>query len=300
MIAPPLKPGGTIGICSPSSLVDEARLRGELEPAMRRQGFNPRAASNICASTHGYLAAPEERAADFNELVADSKVELILFGGGEGGNELLPYIDFEALKRAPRRIASYSDGTTLLNAIWALTGVETYYGWSPWLFEDLRHYDFGQFRSMLMGGGANRLESNSEWIALHGGRARGTLVGGYSRNFAMLLGSAYFPIDISKPHLLFIEDHERFGGVDYVSAMLSHIEQSPFMASVTGLLFGHYSRPRSAQLLGRLERFGRAHGIPVAYCDDFGHGVNHAILPIGRPAELDADALELRYLSELY
>lgn len=296
MIAPSLRPGGTIGICSPSSLMDEEYLHNVLAPAVRRQGFVLRPARNLCASTHGYLAAPEERAADLNELVADGHVDLILFGGGEGSNELLPYIDFDALRRMPRRIASYSDGTTILNALWARTGLETYYGWTPHLFEDLRPYDYLNFQNMLMRDGIERHTPNSEWVTLHGGRARGVLVGGYSRNFALLLGSAYFPIDMSEPHLLFLEDHERFGGVDYVSAMLSHIEQSPFMDSVTGLLFGHYSQPRSPLLLARLKRFGEAHDIPVAYCDDFGHGVNHAILPIGRAAELDADAQELRYL----
>ncbi len=296
MIAPALEPGGTIGMCSPSSLVDAEYLRTVLEPAVRRQGFALRPARNLCAATYGYLAAPEERAADFNELVADARVGLILFSGGEGSNELLPLIDYEALRRAPRRIASYSDGTTLLNAIWARTGIVTYYGWTPYLFEDLRLYDYRNFERMLMRDDATRHLPNSEWIALRGGHARGVLVGGYTRNFALLLGGDYFPLAPGEPHLLFLEDHESFGGVDYVSAMLSHIEQSPFMASVTGLLFGHYSKPRSAQLLERLERFGRAHGVPVVYCDDFGHGVNHAILPIGRLAELDADAGELRYL----
>lgn len=296
MIAPPLKPGGTIGMCSPSSLVDEEYLRTVLEPAVRRQGFILRPAKNIFARTHGYLASPEERGADLNELVADEQVGLILFGGGEGSNELLPYIDFDAIKSAPRRISSYSDGTTILNAIWARTGLETYYGWTPHLFEDLRLYDYRNFQNMLMRDKAVRHEHNSEWVTLHGGKASGVLVGGYSRNFAMLLGSAYFPIDLNQSYVLFLEDHASFGNVDYISAMLTHIEQHPFIDSVTGLLFGHYSKPRSQQLLERLERFGQAHNIPVVYCDDFGHGVNHAILPIGHTAELDADAQELIYL----
>ncbi|MBD5488573.1 MAG: hypothetical protein HDR13_07230 [Lachnospiraceae bacterium] len=31
----------------------------------------------------------------------------------------------------------------------------------------------------------------------------------------------------------------------------------------------------------------KKYSIPVAYCDDFGHGSNHAIFPIGRKAVLD-------------
>lgn len=59
------------------------------------------------------------------------------------------------------------------------------------------------------------------------------------------------------------------------------------MEQVTGLLFGHYSDDVSPLLFEVLERFGKKYSIPVACCDDFGHGFNHAIFPIGRGAVLD-------------
>lgn len=68
---------------------------------------------------------------------------------------------------------------------------------------------------------------------------------------------------------------------------LTCIGQSRLMEQVTGLLFGHYSDSVSPLLFEVLERFGAAYHIPVAYCDDFGHGINHAIFPIGREAVLD-------------
>ncbi len=46
---------------------------------------------------------------------------MVLFGGGEGGNELLPYIDFENIATHPKIVCSYSDGTTILNAIYTKT-----------------------------------------------------------------------------------------------------------------------------------------------------------------------------------
>lgn len=45
----------------------------------------------------------------------------------------------------------------------------------------------------------------------------------------------------------------------------------------------------------RMESFGKRSGIPVVYCDDFGHGTNHAILPVGVKAEFDADRKILKY-----
>lgn len=77
----------------------------------------------------------------------------------------------------------------------------------------------------------------------------------------------------------FIEELDKFQSVQDVSMFLTCIGQSRLMEQVTGLLFGYYFEV--------LERFGKKYSIPVAYCDDFGHGTNHAIFPIGRKAVLD-------------
>lgn len=294
MRAPALSRNGVIGICSPSHIPQKEDYAVIFE-AIRRKGYCVREADNLYKDTYGYLASPEERAADFNQLVADPEVELILFGGGEGANELLPYIDFENIRQHPKRICSYSDGTTVLNAIWANTGLETYYGQGIGAFRDLRCYDYEHFLHHLVLDDMAVHEANSVWRVMNPGRAEGILLGGYVRNFAMQLSSRYFPVDLTKKYVLFIEDHKMFGGIDYVSAMLSHIEQSDFMHSVTGLIFGHYDTELHPELLSRLKRFGERYAIPVVYCDDFGHGVNHAILPVGRRAELDTEHCTLRY-----
>lgn len=295
MIASCLKPGGTIGICSPSHIARREDYETILE-AIHAMGFRTVEADNLYRSTYGYLAAPEERAADFNQLIRDPEVELVLFGGGEGSNELLPYIDFEAIRQNPKRICSYSDGTTILGAVWALTGLETYYGLAPKMFRNMTDYDRGHFLSHLVRDDAQVHVPSGEWHVQTVGAAEGTLVGGYSRNFAMLLGSQYYPIDLDRRYILFLEDHEQFGGPAYVSAMLSHIEQTGFARCVAGLLFGHYSLDPYPELRARIRRFAEKYGIPSACCDDFGHGVNHAVLPIGHAVRFDTSVPELRYL----
>ena len=288
MKAPALRPGGTIGICSPSHIAEYWDYQNIIN-AIRSKGFQVREADNLYKDTYGYLATPQERAADFNQLIADPEVELILFGGGEGANELLPYIDFENIKRHPKRIVSYSDGTFLLNPIWAQTGLETYYGQAPPNFLDMTWYDEKHFFEHMVYDCMREHVANSEWKVQTHGRAEGILIGGYARNFAMILGSKYMPVDYAQKYILFVEDHESFGGVDYVSAMLTHIEQDPFMDCVTGVIFGNDSGNENWQLLWRVQRLGEERQIPVVYCDDFGHGWNHAIMPIGRKASLDTE-----------
>lgn len=307
MRARPLPKGGTIGICSPSHVplyeaapgqgIPWGRAYKNIIGEMGKAGFQVVQAQNLYKNTWGYLASDTERAADLNQLAADGGVGCILFGGGEGSPELLPYLDFELFRAHPKRICSYSDGTTLLNAIWANTGLETYYGQDPTCFtEKAGPYERRHFEGHILGDSMKEHEKNSPWLALAPGVGEGVLCGGYTMNFALLQGTKYFPVDLGEPHLLFLEDHEMFGGADRVSALLACIEQSDFMRTVTGLLFGSFAGHPCPELYARLKLLGQRHHIPVVYCDDFGHGENHAILPIGRRARLDADACTLSYL----
>jgi muramoyltetrapeptide carboxypeptidase len=76
---------------------------------------------------------------------------------------------------------------------------------------------------------------------------------------------------------------------------LSHIEQSGFMNCVTGLIFGQYSEEPSPILSNILLRLSSKYNIPTIKCDDFDHGINNAIIPIGINVELDAGKCLLNY-----
>lgn len=296
MVGRLLKTGDTIGVVSPSHVATAERYAPMLE-GLRRLGFRVKEGKNLYKATYGYSATGLERAQDFNDMARDPEVKLVLFGGGEGGNEVVPFLDFGAIRDNPKRYLSYSDGTDILNAIWMKAGLVAYYGQTPGIFGEISEYDLGQFRANLCEGGVNRHVGNSPWRTIRAGRAEGTLVGGYLGNLALMLGAEHFPWDREGEYLLFLEDHEMFSSMDRFSAMLSRVEFSPFMDRVTGLLFGHYSETVPEALYARLARLGEARGIPVAYCDDFGHGKNHAILPIGCRARLDAEE-GLWYLHE--
>ena len=286
MIADRLNYGDTIGIISPSHIAGPEKYKHVIS-VLNSLGFKVKTGKNLYKSTYGYSATEMERAEDLNNMFSDADVKMVFFGGGEGGNELLPYIDFENIAKNPKIVCSYSDGTTILNAIYTKTGLITYYGQTPGIFKDLRYYDYMQFTSHFIDGYEGKFVSNSEWQCICKGVCEGILIGGYSRNFALLTGSDYFPYDKKERYILFLEDHEKFSELDELSSYISHIEQSGFMRNVTGLIFGHYSEMPYPELFRRLERAGEKHNIPVAYCDDFGHGINHAILPIGSFARLD-------------
>lgn len=224
MQADRLPRGGTIGIFCPSHIATTERYEPMIA-AMERLGFHVKLGANAQRDTYGYAASAQERAEDLNALVADDSVQMILFGGGESAAEILPLIDYENIRRHPKLFGSYSDGTSILNAIYAQTGLITYYGTGPGIFSDLRHYDYMQFCAHFVEGyGAEQFVSDSRWKTLRGGRCEGTLIGGYASLFGLMLANRRFRYDPGTRYLLFLEDHEKFSDVGAVSAYLACIE----------------------------------------------------------------------------
>lgn len=293
-----LSRNGTIGIFCPSHVGDAERYARNIA-TLERLGFKVKLGANMYKDTYGYAASAEERAADINALISDDSVQMICFSGGESAVEVLPLIDYENIRRHPKLFSSYSDGTSILNAIYAKTGLVTYYGAGVGEFFDLRYYDYMQFCSHFVEGyEAEKFVSDSTWKTLCGGSCEGTLIGGYASLFGLMLANEHFRYDADRKYLLFLEDHERFSNVGAVSTYLAFISQSAFMHHVTGLIFGHFAVNAPDDLLRSLERFGVKHRIPVVYTDDFGHGTRHAIMPIGVNAMLDADKQTLTFIGE--
>lgn len=283
-----LKYGDTIGIISPSWVADKNDYE-KYAKGIEKLGFQIKFGKNIYKDTYQYTASVKERVDDINEMIHDESVKMIFFGGGYGSVDLIPYIDYKKIKENPKLFLSYSDGTSILNAVYAQTGITTYYGQTPGLYSNLSEYDRKQFISHLVDGEVHHHVTNSNWHTIKAGCSEGILIGGYLVNFVLTLENRFFPYQMDKNYILFIEESEKFQSVYDVSMFLTCIGQSRLMERVTGLLFGHYSDDISPLLFEILKRFGEKYGIPIAYCDDFGHGVNHAIFPIGREAFLDTE-----------
>lgn len=285
--------GDTIGLISPSHIAIRERY-AEIIASLEKLGFKVKAGRNLYADP----ATAEQRADDLNSMVLDDEVKLIFFGGGYGSVDLLPLMDYDAIKKHPKAFLTYSDGTTILNAIYVMTGLSSFYGQTPGNFENADEYTLNHFFGNIVDRNNQVFVKNSPWRILKDGSCEGILIGGYTENFALMLGSRYFSYDKNQKYILFLEDHERFSSVARVSALLSNIEQSDFMNCVSGLIFGHYSENVPDELIDRLTRLCRTWGIPGIYCDDFGHGANHGILPLGSKGRFNTEECELKLFYE--
>ena len=211
-------------------------------------------------------------------------------------------IDYDYLRAHPKRLCSYSDGTFVLSAVWsgAPALLTTYYGMAPGAFSDLREYDYAETPCSTRRGSAEHAHRQHPLEPLdrraRAGRADG---GGYLRNVALMLRGDYLRYDRQQKYVLFLEDHEKFGDRAYVSAMLSHIEQSGVMACVSG------SAGRSLFRNGRIPScfpactrswpaLGHSRWFTVATISAMAAATPS--LDIGRRVELNADQGTMTYL----
>lgn len=295
MIVERLKYGDKIGIIAPSHVADRERYQVYFSE-LKSIGFNIIEGKNIYKDTYGYVASDKERANDFNDMVISDNVKMIFFGGGNCANEIIPLLDYEGIKKHPKIICGYSDGTTILNTIYAQTGLIVYYGQTPGIFNGLRYYDHSQFISNFVDENIKSFEKSSEWKIICSGIAEGILIGGYTDDMALLIGNKYFSYNKMERYILFLENHEKFCSPAVISSHLAHIEQNDIIKNIGGLLFGHYSEKEFPELENCLERFGQRNNIPVIKCDDFGHGIKHGIIPIGKKAKIDTENILLEYI----
>ena len=201
--------GSTIGIFSSSYGIihDTPESAKRAEDFLRDNGF---------AVRHGKLwghkrafctGTPQERADEFNSLLHDPEVDILMASvGGIVTNSMLPYIDYDSLAARPKILCSYSDSTSVLNAVTSMTGLTTFYGMSPRTFANLTDYNLRSFERTLASGGVEH-EKSGPWTVISPGRGEGRLTGGYLVNYAALFASPYFTPPEDK-RMLFIEDHE--------------------------------------------------------------------------------------------
>ncbi|MDE2276630.1 MAG: LD-carboxypeptidase, partial [Burkholderiales bacterium] len=306
--APRLKPGDTVALISPSGATFERATTTYAVESLQALGFKVRAAPHLLARYGSLGGTDAERAGDVNAMFADPSVHGILaLGGGNGGNRILPLIDYAAIRRHPKFLGGYSDLTALINAVHQQTGLVTFHcpmGGSEW-----NAFSVGWFRAAVMDGGTPTLRNqvepedalvprNHRISTLRGGRARGPLVGGNLAVLSAMAGSAYWP-RFDGAVLMLEEINEYLYRVD---RMLSQLKLAGAFDRLAGVVLGAFTNCTPGEGYGALtldeivDDWFKPLNVPVYAGAEFGHIAHKFTLPVGLPVEIDADAGTLRYL----
>lgn len=128
-----LRPGDTIGVCTPSFPAHVVFREKYLHGVRQLEALGFRVVEGSLtrrATAQGYRSgSPQERAAELQELFADDAVSCIVTTiGGNNSSSLIPYLDFEQIRARPKIFCGYSDITSLHLALLAHAGLSTFYG----------------------------------------------------------------------------------------------------------------------------------------------------------------------------
>lgn len=239
MVGKRLERGQTVGLVAPAGIESADKIMKGID-FLKNLGFKVKEGKHIY-DRWGYLAGNDaDRAQDIIEMFQDQNVDAVLcVRGGYGAMRLLPYLDFNKIRRNEKIFVGYSDITVLLNSFYQKADLISFHG--PMLSSnfDFQH-TLNSFISTLMEGQKEFVIKNPEGKEMASNTDRcveGRLAGG---NLSLIVSTMGTPYEINfKNRLLFIEE---IGEDPYrIDRMLTQLILSGKLQECSGIILGQFT-----------------------------------------------------------
>jgi muramoyltetrapeptide carboxypeptidase len=286
--------GDTVAVVAPCGTIRQDRLDRGVE-ILGSWGLRVEVMPHVLAGHPElpYLAAPDrDRAADLQSAWLDPDVAAVVCArGGYGAQRVVDLLDWDAMAAAaPKALVGYSDVTTLQEVLAVRLGLSSLYGpmaaaavfgADPATAEHLRLTLFEPERAQVLG------SPTAE--PLIPGRAHGVTAGGCLSLLASDRGTPYARSGFAGAILVVEDVDEDLYALD---RLLTQLLRSGALEGVAGIALGSWQdcRPSLAAVRGLMRQRLSPLGVPVIWELGFGHGPSSLTVPLGVPAELDADA----------
>jgi len=234
-----LKPGSRIAIVNPASPFKRDDFEAGVAE-LRELGFVPVYDETVFARDNpGYISGSAEvRASAIRSALQDPSIDGIIgVRGGYGSAQVLPLLDIEEARRACKPFIGYSDLTILQSFLTIQCGMVAFHG--PMLGDTLAHgagrYDRASFLNAV-----SRAEPMGELSppgvdVVHGGTARGVLLGGTVTQLLATMGTNY-AFDPPNGYVLFFEE---VGERPYrLDRMVTQLRQTGLLARASAIVIG--------------------------------------------------------------
>lgn len=285
---PPLKPGSTIGLVSPAKKIDSSIINNAIS-IIEQLGYSVKPGKYFLAGNRYLAGTDDERAADFQAMLDDPEIKMMLCSrGGYGSVRIIDRLDFSAFKKKPKWIAGYSDITVFHTHLFNL-GFESLHSTMPLDFPEngIASKPVKQIFEAVSGISLTYKFEKSNHNRM--GNAEGLLVGGNLSVFSGLLGSAS-DIDTTGK-ILFLEDV----GEDLyrIDRMMVSLKRAGKLNYLSGLLLGGFTglNPGSPKFDFTVEAIimdaVSQYDYPVAYGFPAGHFAENYPLVMGRKLRME-------------
>jgi muramoyltetrapeptide carboxypeptidase len=302
-----LNKGDTVGIVSPSGPIPDD-LKSHFNHGinyLKSLGLYVKLAPHVFDNYFYSAGKREDRLSDLNSFWDDSDITMILMSlGGSTALQIVDGIDYDTIKKHPKIFSGISDGTTLLNAIYAKTNLITFHGpdfiftfgrkMSPMIEENIISTFFKGEKVFFKPNINWKYENDPTlsycgWKWLRDGIARGELVGGHSNSFTHLLLSGYGPSLDGK--ILFLEGTDKINRLD---REFSSLRVNGVFDKINGLVIGWFddfsleNEKQNRAISELILELTLDYSFPILEIGELGHYVENYVLPIGCMATLDS------------
>lgn len=223
----------------------------------------------------------KERAAELMRCYRNEEIEHIFdISGGDIANGVLPYLNYDEIKKTSKIFWGYSDLTTIVNAIYTKTGKASVL----YQIKNLA-YDYGKERIEEFK--SDKLINDFSYCFIQGTEMEGVVIGGNIRCFLKLAGTEYMP-DFKEKVLLL----ESLGGtVPQMETYLSQLQQLGAFEKVAGILLGTFTQMEKEACVPTIQELFLNYipeTMPVAETGEIGHGTDAKAIWIGKDIKLKA------------
>lgn len=279
---------------------------------------------------------PEKRAEDLMKAFSDKNIKgIICTIGGDDTVRLLPYINFDVIKKNPKLFMGYSD-TTVNHFMMYKAGLVSYYGPSVMceLAENVKMHDYTKkyLNEVIFENKKNiTIESSPKWTSefldwaeeandniarkmkneKHGyevlqgkGVVEGKLLGGCLDVFQMFIGTSIWPKQNQwKNKILFLETSEDEVDPMFVEYFLRNLIAEGIIEKISGIIIGKPSNEKYYEEYKEVYKRmiaeeAKRPDLPIIYNVNIGHTAPMCILPIGIKIRLDLDNKKITFLEK--
>lgn len=299
MLPNKLNRGDLIGVIAPSRPF--SNYQSDFDNGikyLKNLGYKIELSQNIHERFYYSAGTAKQRVDDLNSMFANKEIKAIICAiGGISSNQLLPYLNYDLIKKNPKIFIGYSDITTLLLAIYNKTGLITYHG--PDVC-DISNQNTQAIDNLLNIISQKQTTYPKEMTVIKEGRGKGKLIGGNILISNALLGTEYSP-EYNNAIWFWEAVNEPPAKLDF---LLNQFKLSGNLDKISGMVIGYLSectdkkypqdnRPIEEIILDLTKEYD----FPIIKANYFGHDIkNFYTFPIGIEATLDTNLKQLQIL----
>jgi len=278
-----------IGIVAPARKISPK----EIEPAidiLKGWGINIFLGENLFSEANQFSGTDQQRAADFQSMIDDTKIDAIICArGGYGTSRIVDKLDFLPLKNHFKWIIGYSDITVLHNAL-AKIHLPSLHASMPINFPENDNDSLNYLKHFLLNGKFPHYHFESH-VLNRQGKAEAPIVGGNLSVLYHLRGTP-FDLDVTDK-ILFIEDLDEY--LYHIDRMLINFRLAGWFSQIKGLIIGGMKGMHDNTIpFGKNTReivadIVKDYHFPVAFIDGIGHSKRNLPLILGMPVKMRVD-----------